>query len=100
MSTDCGADALRALAVHHGIAMTLAEARHLTGSDGNGTSLAALTRAARALGLDAQAVKDAPLEGLPFPAVVHLDGNHWHCADDPTPELARRFTGWALVVLP
>ena len=101
MRADCGPEALRALAAHHGIATTLAEARHLTGASGtNGVSLADLAKAARALGLDAQAVKDAPLEGLPFPAVVHLDGNHWQYADAPTPSLSRRFTGYALVVLP
>ena len=97
---NCGHRALVALARHHGVTTTVRELSAVAPPDADGISLADLQRGAAAVGLDAQAVKGGPLADLPFPLIAHVDGRHWLFAEAPTEELARRWSGFSLVVLP
>ncbi len=76
---DCGAAALATVCRHYGRSVSLARIRQLVHTSIDGTSLAALCRAATELGLAARSVKASPrnLAQMPLPAIVHWEGNHW-----------------------
>lgn len=76
---DCGAAALAMVCRHFGRAVSLSRIRQLVHTSVDGTSLAALCRAASELGLAARPVKASPrnLPQMPLPAIVHWEGNHW-----------------------
>src|SRR4051812_30675434 len=61
--SDCGAAALAAIALHHGIPIGLQQMRELAGTDRDGTNLLGLVQAAERLGFSARAVK-GPYEAL------------------------------------
>jgi ATP-binding cassette subfamily B protein len=83
---DCGAAALAMVCRHYGRAVSLARIRQLCFTSTDGTSLRALCRAATELGLAARPVKASPrnLPGMPLPAIVHWEGNHWVVVYDVT----------------
>jgi ATP-binding cassette subfamily B protein len=64
---------------HFGRAVSLTRIRQLVHVSIDGTSLAALCRAAIELGLAARSVKTSVrmLDELPLPAIAHWQGNHW-----------------------
>ena len=76
---DCGAAALATVCRHFGRRVSLAHIRRLAETATDGTSLRSLCRAAETLGLAARSVKVSRdrLAGMPLPAIVHWDGNHW-----------------------
>jgi ATP-binding cassette subfamily B protein len=76
---DCGAAALAMVCRHFGRRVNLARIRQLVHTSKDGTSLAALCRAAEELGLAARSVKASArsLAEMPLPAIVHWEGNHW-----------------------
>lgn len=73
-ASDCGAAALATVALHHRRPLALERARDLAGTDGVGTSLLALQRAAERLGFSARGAKGAygDLAGVPLPAIAHV----------------------------
>jgi hypothetical protein len=76
---DCGPRALAIAAQRLGKPANVAALRKLAGTQGDGTSLAGLEKAAKSIGLTAEAIqvdRDA-LSQLPTPAVAWLDGNHF-----------------------
>ena len=76
---DCGAAALAMVCRHFGRAVSLTRIRQLVHVSLDGTSLAALCRAATELGLAARSVKTSArmLDQMPLPAIAHWEGNHW-----------------------
>ncbi len=76
---DCGAAALAMVCRHFGRRVNLARIRQLVHTSKDGTSLAALCRAAEELGLAARSVKASArsLADMPLPAIAHWEGNHW-----------------------
>ncbi len=76
---DCGAACVAMICRHFGRAVSLARIRALLQVSAEGTSLRAIVRGARDLGLAARSVKASlsNLDQLPLPAVVHWQGNHW-----------------------
>src|SRR5262249_54405790 len=77
---DCGAAAFASVARYHGHHLTLERARQLVGTDRNGTTLAGLRDAGRAIGLDsrpAEGTYDA-LGQITLPAIVHLRTGEAH----------------------
>ena len=112
---DCGAASLAMICRHFGRAVSLTRLRTLTYAGLDGISLRGICDAAESIGLAARAVQAGPehLDGLPLPAVVHWDGNHWvvvyrvsarriHVADPALghralgrEEFVRRWSGYA-----
>ncbi len=95
---DCGAAALAMVCRHFGRAVSLARIRQLVHTSVDGTSLKALTSAAAELGLAARSVKASRrhLAGMPLPAIVHWQGNHWvvlYDVDDRRARIADPATG-------
>jgi ABC-type bacteriocin/lantibiotic exporter with double-glycine peptidase domain len=104
----------------HGHHIPLVEARQACGVSRDGASALSILRAARELGLEAEAVKVEleHLEDLPLPAILHWDFSHFLVIErltaqgailvDPglgrhhvdLEELRKRFTGVALVFAP
>jgi ATP-binding cassette subfamily B protein len=76
---DCGAAAFAMICRHFGRQVPLSLIRQLVHTSSDGTSLMALCTAGEHLGLAAKAVKVSRrnLEGMPLPAIVHWEGNHW-----------------------
>jgi ATP-binding cassette subfamily B protein len=76
---DCGAASLAIVCRHFGRAVSISHIREVAHTSTDGTSLAGITRAAEALGLDARSVRASKrrLDELPLPAIVHWEGNHW-----------------------
>ncbi|HKY90482.1 MAG TPA: peptidase domain-containing ABC transporter, partial [Nevskiaceae bacterium] len=76
---DCGAAALAMVCRHYGRRVSLTKIRQLVHTSTDGTSLAALCRAAGDLGLAARSVRTSArsLSQMPLPAIVHWEGNHW-----------------------
>ena len=112
---DCGPACLAIVCRVFGRRVALSHVRRLAGTGTQGTTLRGLLRAGESLGLAGRAVKvgaDA-LDGLPLPAILHWDGNHWvvlvaltgraATISDPgsgvrrlsRAQLAERFTGYA-----
>ena len=78
-SSDCGPRALLLVCHHLNTPATLANLTQAAGTNGEGTTLAGLEKAAKAVGLQANGVqvdRDA-LKQLNKPAVAWLDGNHY-----------------------
>ena len=76
---DCGAASLAAVARYFGRAIPLPRIRELVHTSLDGTSLLGIARGAEELGLRARTVRASKsnLDGLPLPAIVHWEGNHW-----------------------
>ena len=83
---DCGAASLAMICRSHGRRIGIARIRDLARTATDGTTLAGITRAATALGLDARSVRVSVsrLDDLPLPAIVHWQGNHWIVLHDVT----------------
>ncbi len=84
---DCGAACLAMVTRHYGREVSLSHIRKVVHTGTEGTSLAGLVSGAEELGLRARAVKASKsrLSELPFPAIAHVDANHWvvvYDADD------------------
>ena len=78
-NSDCGPRALLLVCQHLNTPATLAHLTQAAGTNGEGTTLAGLEKAAKAVGLQADGVqvdRDA-LKQLNKPAVSWLDGNHY-----------------------
>lgn len=71
---DCGAVALANIARHYGISIELQQVRDLLGTNGVGTNLYDLLKAANALGFSSMGVRGpySALERIPFPAIAHV----------------------------
>jgi HlyB family type I secretion system ABC transporter len=76
---DCGAACLAMVTRHYGRPVSLSHIRKVVHTGTEGTSLAGLVSGGKELGLRARAVKASKsrLEELPFPAIAHVDANHW-----------------------
>lgn len=74
-SADCGPAALATIARGYGLFVSTTAIRALAGTDLQGTSLRHLRDAARDLGFNASVgkVKSQSLNGLPLPAIAHLN---------------------------
>ncbi|HET7901198.1 MAG TPA: peptidase domain-containing ABC transporter [Candidatus Nanopelagicales bacterium] len=88
---DCGAASLAMVCRAHGRPVGIARIRELARTATEGTTLAGITRAATALGLDARSVRVSVsrLDELPLPAIVHWQGNHWIVLHEVTPTHVR-----------
>lgn len=77
--TECGAACLCMVLDHHGASVSLDEARRACGAGRDGVSAARIYKAATQLGLSAKAFRVEPgeLAGLPLPAVLHWELNHF-----------------------
>ncbi|MGA1795322.1 MAG: peptidase domain-containing ABC transporter [bacterium] len=77
--TDCGVASLAMVCRFFGNHVGLNHLRQLAYTGAEGTSLKAICRAARELGLEARAIKASKrnLHKMPLPAIVHLKGDHW-----------------------
>lgn len=117
---ECGAASLAMILGYHDHHLPLVEARQACGVSRDGASALSILRAARSLGLEAEAVK-VELEhmgDLPLPAILHWDFSHFLVLERLDPrravlvdpalgrckvdleELRKRFTGVALVFAP
>ena len=79
VSSDCGPRALLLVCQHLNTPATLVHLTQAAGTNGQGTTLAGLEKAAKTVGLQADGVqvdRDA-LKQLNKPAVAWLDGNHY-----------------------
>jgi len=76
---DCGAASLAMVCRAFGRSVSIARLRQLVHTSIDGTSLAAICRAAAEVGLAARSVKASAstLADMPLPAIVHWEGNHW-----------------------
>jgi ABC-type bacteriocin/lantibiotic exporter with double-glycine peptidase domain/CRP-like cAMP-binding protein len=76
---DCGAACLAVVCRHFGRSVSISHIRRLVRTSTDGTTLAGITRGAEELGLEARSIRASKsrLDGLPLPAVVHWQGNHW-----------------------
>ncbi|HEX5657859.1 MAG TPA: ATP-binding cassette domain-containing protein [Polyangiales bacterium] len=76
---ECGAAALAMVLDYHGCAVPLAEVRAACGISRDGSSAAAITRAARDYGLAPRGLKLPPqkLATLPMPAILHWEFSHF-----------------------
>ena len=83
----CGPRALRQAAVAAGIRTDLATLRRLAGTDGRGTTLAGLARAARAIGFRAEPGRAnyAWASGNGGPFIAHLRNDHYVLVESCTP---------------
>jgi len=119
-ATECGAAGLAMVLAFHGHHAPLPEVRQACGVSRDGASALALVQAARGYGLEAHGcrVELDQLAQLPLPAILHWDFDHFVVLErlgrsrttlvDPAwgrlrvdrAELARRFTGAALVFRP
>jgi len=117
---ECGLACMAMVSSYYGHALTVAEARAQFTPSSKGVSLTELLNMARALNLDAKAVKlDLPaLSKLPLPAIVHWNFNHFVVLTEVTEvgarindpamgaryltmeEFSKHFTGVALQLAP
>ena len=76
---DCGAASLAMVCRAFGRSVSITRLRQLVHISIDGTSLAAICRAATEVGLAARSVKASAstLADMPLPAIVHWEGNHW-----------------------
>jgi ABC-type bacteriocin/lantibiotic exporter with double-glycine peptidase domain/CRP-like cAMP-binding protein len=76
---DCGVAALAMVCRAFGRKVSLPFIRHAAATGQEGTSLRGIMRAADEAGLEAHAMKASKdrLDGLPLPAIIHWEGNHW-----------------------
>ena len=92
----CGPRALRRAARAQGLNPGLPELRRLAGTTAQGTSIAGLARAARALGFEAVAARcdfaGAMATGAPF--IAHLRGDHFVLVDRCAPSRVRLSGTW------
>lgn len=72
--TDCAAACLVYVARHHGLQISTAMARRLSGTTRSGTTALGMVQAAGKLGLTAKGVRGGPglLESCPKPAIAHV----------------------------
>ncbi|MBL7645031.1 MAG: tetratricopeptide repeat protein [Candidatus Hydrogenedentes bacterium] len=77
LAMHCGPQALQKLLELKGIASTVEELATLAGTDGTGTTMAALSRAADAKGLPLTGIQANDLAEVSIPFVALLDGNHF-----------------------
>lgn len=118
--TECGAASLAMVLGFHGHHAPLAEVRQACGVSRDGANALSVLRAARAYGLESEAVKVEMehLGDLPLPAILHWDFTHFLVLEtlrqqeailvDPAAgrhrlglsEVAKHFTGIALVFSP
>lgn len=77
---DCGIAALSSIIQHYGSYYSLATLRRLAKTDNEGTTALGIIEAAKACGLDAQAIQtDLTLfnmENIPYPFIAHVNKNH------------------------
>ena len=119
-AAECGAASLAMILAYHGHHAPLPEVRQRCGVSRDGASARALVEAARGYGLEARGVRLEldQLAGLPLPAILHWDFDHFVVLErlgrrgailvDPAcgrlraglAEAGRRFTGAALVFSP
>ncbi|HAE47099.1 MAG: NHLP family bacteriocin export ABC transporter peptidase/permease/ATPase [Tistrella sp.] len=78
-AAECGAAALGIILGHHGCWVTLEELRLACNVSRDGSSALAILRAARAMGLEAQAerLEPADLRTRELPAIIHWGMNHF-----------------------
>lgn len=78
-AAECGAAALGIILGYHGCWATLEELRLACNVSRDGSSALAILRAARAMGLEAQAerLEPADLRGRDLPAIIHWGMNHF-----------------------
>lgn len=78
-TTECGAACLAMVLSYFGRATTVSECHDLCGAGRDGATAKTIVTTARAQGLDARAFRAEPsaLAGLPLPAIVHVDFNHF-----------------------
>ena len=76
---ECGAASLAMVLDHHGCSAPLVEVRVACGVSRDGSSAAAIVRAARGYGLNAAGLRIDPEElgKLPLPAILHWEFNHF-----------------------
>ena len=76
---DCGPRALLLLCQKEGVVASLPQLRQLAGTTAEGTSLAGLERAAKAVGLKAEGVQVSreALVDVDMPALAYVNGNHF-----------------------
>jgi ABC-type bacteriocin/lantibiotic exporter with double-glycine peptidase domain len=76
---ECAPACLAMIATYHGHHLSLRESRELCATGRDGATAAALTRAARGLGLTVKAYRPAPgiLPGIPLPAIAHWGRDHF-----------------------
>jgi len=76
---ECGAASLAMVLDYHGCATPLVDVRTACGVSRDGSSAAAIVRAARSYGLDATGLRLDPEDfgKLPLPAILHWEFNHF-----------------------
>jgi ATP-binding cassette, subfamily B, bacterial len=76
---ECAPACLAMIATYHGHHLSLRESRDLCATGRDGATAAALTRAARGLGLTVKAYRPAPgiLHDIPLPAIAHWGRDHF-----------------------
>jgi ABC-type bacteriocin/lantibiotic exporter with double-glycine peptidase domain/CRP-like cAMP-binding protein len=84
---DCGAACVTMVTESFGYHIDRSHIRDVVGTSVDGTTLAGITRGARAIGLEVQPLKASKdrLDELPLPAIAHWKGKHWLVVDEVTP---------------
>jgi ATP-binding cassette subfamily B protein len=84
---DCGAACVTMVTEAFGHHIDRSHIRDVVGTSVDGTTLAGITRGARAIGLDVQPLKASKerLDELRLPAIAHWKGKHWIVVDEVTP---------------
>jgi ATP-binding cassette, subfamily B, bacterial len=83
---ECAAACLAMIATYHGHHLTLREARETCTTGRDGASAAAVTRAARSIGLTVAACRPAPgiARQIPLPAIAHWGSDHFVVVEHAT----------------
>jgi len=76
---ECAAACLAMVATFHGHHLSLRESREVCAIGRDGASAAAITRAARSIGLNVKAYRPAPglLRAIPLPVIAHWGSDHF-----------------------